>query len=153
GHSELQRRERALIAIEAFAEAARRSDRHGSVEIFEVDAVGVDQFSRVADRTSDAHRHQRVARSITSALAYRSRNAEVGGAVRHCRELGPDAARGEESGVDVPARARSREACETDSGSAEALRDVSRDVDAYEVERYARRFRLAQRREAMANLL
>src|SRR5438105_10382089 len=57
----LQRRKRALIAIESLAQTTRGSDRHGCFEIIEIVAVGVDDVARRVDRTSDSDRHHRVA--------------------------------------------------------------------------------------------
>src|SRR5207253_6446278 len=116
------------------------------------DAVGVNEFSRVANRASRADRHERVARSVAAALTNRSRDAKIGSAVRHFRELRPDAAGGQECGVDIPTRTRSREARESNAGPAETLRDIARDVDADEVERHTRRLGLAQGRQAVADL-
>ena len=50
----LQRRERALLAVEVLAEAAGDADRHRRVGVLEIDAVGVDQLARVAHLAAQA---------------------------------------------------------------------------------------------------
>src|SRR5260221_9862806 len=120
----------------------------------EVVAVRVDELLRFLQRAADADRHERVGRPPAAVvLPDGAGHAEVAGAVRHFRYLGADPAGREEGGVNVPPRARSAEAGEADPGAGEALGDVARDVHPDEVEGDAVRSRLAQRGEALADLL
>src|SRR5258708_20686767 len=90
---------------------------------------------------------------MAAALPDRARDAQVRGAIRHLRQLRANAARRQKCGVDIPPRARSRESCEANSGAAESLGDVSRDVDANEVKRDSGCLRLTECSEPVTDLL
>src|SRR4029077_9427959 len=82
-----------------------------------------------------------------------ARDAEVGDAVGHARELDADHPRRHEGLEDVPPRARAAEAREADPRAAEALGDVAGDVDADHVEGDALCAWAPECRDPMAHLL
>ena len=153
-HGELaaERRERALVAIGSFADAAADADGHGraiEAEPFRVnDLVGMGDFTADADRVL-AVGAQEVARALDDAAPH----AQVAHAVRHLRDLHQDAARMTEGFVHVPQRARAAETRELEARRAVPLGDVAGLVHAHEIERHAARAGTLQRAQAMRHLL
>src|ERR1700682_1572698 len=149
-----QRRESALLAVDALADPAGDADRRGAVEVLEVDAVAVHHLARVlhlAPEADGVHDGRRVVAG--GVLVDAARQAEVGGAVGHARDLDAQQARRHEGCEQVPLGAGPAEAGEADPRRAEPLGDVARDVDADHVERNPAGARSAQRRQPVAHLL
>ena len=90
---------------------------------------------------------------MPSGRGNRPGDAEVARSVRHLTHLNAQHAGCGKRVIDVPARTGCAKARDVDARAAEALRDVSRDIDSDEMERHAFGVLPAQRRQPVTDLL
>src|SRR6267143_897828 len=150
----VHRGERARPAFKPLAQTARDSHRNDAGRIREVHAVRVHELAGGLNGAPQLDRVQNLGGVKAAAvLSDRAADREESPSVGEPRDLHADHVRALKRGVHVPERAQAAEAGKVDSGGAELLRDVSRDIDPHHVEGNSLGPLPLQGRETVADLL
>lgn len=126
----LQRRYRALGAIDPFANPARDAYRLEGVAIAKIKRIGVNETARIRNLASERDGISGIVGiESRAALLDLERDRKIGDAVWRLGELTNDTFRAFERLVNNPQRTGSSEACELQFGRAVPLGDIPRPVD------------------------